>query len=68
VVRVTNHPLVVALRNAYRKPLVSTTANLSGLPPCRTVPEVRAKFGDDFPVVEGATAEPLKPSQIRDAL
>lgn len=67
-VRVTNHPLVVALCNAYGKPLVSTSANLSGLPPCRTVEEVRAQFGDDFPVVEGATGGRLNPSEIRDAL
>lgn len=52
-VRVTDHPLVVALCRAYGKPLVSTSANLSGLPPCRTVEEVRAQFGTDFPVVSG---------------
>ncbi|MTH48500.1 L-threonylcarbamoyladenylate synthase type 1 TsaC [Intestinirhabdus alba] len=67
-VRVTDHPLVVALCNAYGKPLVSTSANLSGLPPCRTVEEVRAQFGVDFPVVEGETGGRLNPSEIRDAL
>ncbi|GAH54569.1 unnamed protein product [marine sediment metagenome] len=54
-VRVTDHPLVVALCQAYGKPLVSTSANLSGLPPCRTVDEVRAQFGAAFPVVPGET-------------
>ncbi|MGS9140032.1 Sua5/YciO/YrdC/YwlC family protein, partial [Salmonella enterica subsp. enterica serovar Infantis] len=49
--RVTNHPLVVALCNAYVKPHVSTSDNLRGLPPSLTVEEVRAQFGDDFPVV-----------------
>ena len=67
-VRVTDHPLVVALCQAYGKPLVSTSANLSGLPPCRTVEEVRAQFGTDFPVVEGETGGRLNPSEIRDAL
>ena len=67
-VRVTDHPLVVALCQAYGKPLVSTSANLSGLPPCRTVEEVRAQFGTDFPVVEGVTGGRLNPSEIRDAL
>ncbi|HAU4332270.1 L-threonylcarbamoyladenylate synthase type 1 TsaC [Citrobacter freundii] len=67
-VRVTDHPLVVALCQAYGKPLVSTSANLSGLPPCRTVEEVRAQFGVDFPVVEGDTGGRLNPSEIRDAL
>lgn len=32
-VRVTDHPLVVSLCQAYGKPLVSTSANLTGLPP-----------------------------------
>lgn len=41
-VRVTNHPLVVELCNAFGKPLVSTSANLTGLSPCRTTEEVRA--------------------------
>ena len=67
-VRVTDHPLVVALCEAYGKPLVSTSANLTGLPPCRTTAEVRAQFGDDFPVVEGDTGGRLNPSEIRDAL
>ena len=67
-VRVTDHPLVVALCQAYGKPLVSTSANLSGLAPCRTVEEVRAQFGEDFPVVEGNTGGRLNPSEIRDAL
>ena len=35
-VRVTNHPLVIELCEAYGKPLVSTSANLTGQPPCRT--------------------------------
>lgn len=67
-VRVTDHPLVVELCKAYGKPLVSTSANLTTLPPCRTVEEVRAQFGDDFPVVEGTTGGRLNPSEIRDAL
>ncbi|HHU8882364.1 TPA: L-threonylcarbamoyladenylate synthase type 1 TsaC, partial [Escherichia coli] len=42
--------------------------NLSGLPPCRTVDEVRAQFGAAFPVVPGETGGRLNPSEIRDAL
>ena len=67
-VRVTDHPLVVELCKAYGKPLVSTSANLTGLPPCRTTEEVRAQFGDAFPVVEGETGGRENPSEIRDAL
>lgn len=67
-VRVTDHPLVVALCKAYGKPLVSTSANLTGLPPCRTTAEVLAQFGEHFPVVVGETGGRLNPSEIRDAL
>lgn len=67
-VRVTDHPLVVELCQAYGKPLVSTSANLTGQEPCRTVDEVLAQFGDAFPVVNGETGGRLNPSEIRDAL
>ncbi|MCU6667865.1 L-threonylcarbamoyladenylate synthase type 1 TsaC [Enterobacteriaceae bacterium H4N4] len=67
-VRVTDHPLVIELCNAFGKPLVSTSANLTGLPPCRTAEEVQTQFGHDFPVVIGDTSGRLNPSEIRDAL
>lgn len=67
-VRVTAHPLVKALCLEYGKPLVSTSANLTGLPPCRTAEEVLQQFGDDFPVLHGETGGRQNPSEIRDAL
>lgn len=67
-VRVTDHPQVIELCQRYGKPLVSTSANLSGQPPCRTTDEVLAQFGADFPVVAGPTGGRLNPSEIRDAL
>jgi L-threonylcarbamoyladenylate synthase len=67
-VRVTDHPVVIELCRAYGKPLVSTSANLSGLPPCRTADEVRQQFGDNFPVLDALTGGRLNPSEIRDAL
>ncbi len=67
-VRVSDHPLVQALCLAMDKPLVSTSANLSGLQPCRTEDEVRQQFGNDFPVLSGLVGGRLNPSEIRDAL
>ncbi|GGD39517.1 L-threonylcarbamoyladenylate synthase type 1 TsaC [Franconibacter pulveris 1160] len=67
-VRVTDHPLVVQLCEAFGKPLVSTSANLTGLPPCRTAQEVLEQFGDAFPVLKGSTGGRQNPSEIRDAL
>lgn len=67
-VRVSDHPVVIELCQIYGKPLVSTSANLSGQPPCRTTSEVLAQFGHDFPVVDAATGGRNNPSEILDAL
>ncbi|RWR01845.1 tRNA(ANN) t(6)A37 threonylcarbamoyladenosine modification protein [[Pantoea] beijingensis] len=67
-VRVSNHPDVQQLCRAFGKPVVSTSANLSGLEPCRSSEEVRQQFGADFPVLEGKTGGRLNPSEIRDVI
>ncbi|MCP1205893.1 L-threonylcarbamoyladenylate synthase type 1 TsaC [Pantoea sp. B550] len=67
-IRVSDHPDVQALCRAFGKPLVSTSANLSGLPPCRTAEEVKQQFGEQFPVLAGKTGGRLNPSEIRDVI
>ncbi|OTA17674.1 L-threonylcarbamoyladenylate synthase TsaC [Xenorhabdus beddingii] len=67
-VRVTAHPLVKQLCSLYGKPLVSTSANLSGLAPCRNSEAVRQQFGNRIPVLEGEVGGRKNPSEIRDAL
>ncbi|WP_350307274.1 L-threonylcarbamoyladenylate synthase type 1 TsaC [Photorhabdus viridis] len=67
-VRVSAHPLVKQLCTFYGKPLVSTSANLNGLEPCRTAEEVRQQFGDKFSVLDGDVGGRKNPSEIRDAL
>lgn len=67
-VRVSNHPLVKDLCQLYGKPLVSTSANLTGYPPCRTTEEVWEQFGKDFPVLSGSVGDQINPSQIRDII
>lgn len=67
-VRVSDHPLVQQLCRQYGKPLVSTSANLSGQPPCRNAEEVQQQFGNDFPVLLGETGGRLNPSEIRDII
>ncbi|WP_396244942.1 L-threonylcarbamoyladenylate synthase type 1 TsaC [Hafnia paralvei] len=67
-VRVSDHPLVQTLCLQFGKPLVSTSANLSGLEPCRTAQEIRLQFGNAFPVVDAEVGGRLNPSEIRDAL
>ncbi|TQI77605.1 translation factor SUA5 [Serratia fonticola] len=67
-VRVSDHPLVQQLCRQFGKPLVSTSANLSGEEPCRTVAEVMQQFGSAFPVLVGNVGGRLNPSEIKDAL
>ncbi|EFL91409.1 putative ribosome maturation factor [Candidatus Regiella insecticola LSR1] len=67
-VRVSAHPLVRQLCTCYGKPLVSTSANLSGHPPCRTEADVKMQFGILLPVLTGQVGGCKNPSEIRDAL
>lgn len=67
-VRVSAHPLVRELCLAFGKPIVSTSANLTGLPPCRTAQEVLTQFGEAFPVLHGETSGRQNPSEILDVL
>nr|WP_228481403.1 L-threonylcarbamoyladenylate synthase [Vibrio fluminensis] len=67
-VRVTAHPLVQKICLAFGKPLTSTSANLSGLPPCMTTEEVESQLGDQLvAILRGETSGRDKPSEIRDA-
>ncbi|MBE2894733.1 Sua5/YciO/YrdC/YwlC family protein [Spirabiliibacterium falconis] len=65
-VRLCSHPAVVWLCEQAQMALTSTSANLSGQPPCRTVHEVKQQFGHDFPVYESAVGGEQNPSEIRD--
>ncbi|WP_392561230.1 L-threonylcarbamoyladenylate synthase [Orbus sturtevantii] len=65
-IRVTDHPLVRQLCLLFGKPIVSTSANLSGQAPCRTVADVKKQFGINFPVLLGKTGKRKNPSEIRD--
>lgn len=67
-VRVTDHPLVQQLCLRYGKPLVSTSANLTGQEPCRTVEAVEKQFGEHFPILKGEVGGRHNPSEIRDVL
>lgn len=68
-VRVTAHPQVVALCRAFGKPLVSTSANLTGEPPARTIEEVQKALGSRVGfILPGEAGGARNPSLIRDAL
>ncbi|ACJ26910.1 Sua5/YciO/YrdC/YwlC [Shewanella piezotolerans WP3] len=67
-VRVTAHPDVQALCAAINKPIVSTSANLSGLEPALSVETVKQQFNRAiFAVVMGELGTQTAPSTIIDA-
>jgi len=68
-VRVTSQPDVVALCLATNKPIVSTSANLSGKPPAKTWQEIPNELADkiDF-IIKGKTLGFDQPSIIINAL
>lgn len=67
-VRVSDHPLVQALCLQFNKPITSTSANLTGQPPCRNVLEVKEQLGTNkVVIVEGEIGGLDKPTEIRDA-
>jgi len=66
--RVSAHPLVVALCEGFGAAVVSTSANRAGAPPPRTVDELDADLhaGVDA-MVAGETSGLARPTPIRDA-
>ena len=65
-VRVSDHPLVVALCNAYGGFLVSTSANPSGLLPASTESACRSYFGAKVDCyLSGSLGSCTSPSSIR---
>ncbi|WP_404344799.1 L-threonylcarbamoyladenylate synthase [Vreelandella venusta] len=65
--RVTDHPLMKALCEAFGGPLVSTSANRAGDPPAMSAEEVDTLFGDEVAAITaGELGGNAKPSTIRD--
>lgn len=67
--RVSAHPVVEQLCNASGGPIVSTSANRSGCPPCKWPWQVQRQWGSQLDwLVHGGLGGASKPSQIRDLL
>jgi L-threonylcarbamoyladenylate synthase len=67
-VRVSAHPIVNGLCEQFAKPLVSTSANLSGNPAAMNAEQLFQQFGDSVLVIEGDLGGASKPSQIRNGI
>jgi len=66
-VRITTHPVALAICNALASPIVSTSANLSGQPVAHNQSALRRQFGDlvDY-IVPGRCGPSTGASEIRD--
>ncbi len=65
--RVSAHPVVVALCRQFGAPIVSTSANPAGKSPARSLLDVRRYFGNRLDVVvPGALGGLQNPTQIRN--
>jgi L-threonylcarbamoyladenylate synthase len=67
-VRVSNHPKIQQLCVLFDKPLVSTSANISGCEPALNVEQVKQQFADKVILVDGELGGASKPSAIRHGL
>ncbi|RVU83459.1 tRNA threonylcarbamoyladenosine biosynthesis protein RimN [Leucothrix sargassi] len=71
-VRISKHPLVQALCTELQSPITSTSANITGEPPCYSAQAVVEQFEDQplapNAVLDGPTSGQLNPTEIRDAI
>ena len=68
-IRISKHPLVRELCINLNSPLVSTSANLSGLEPAKSAKEVEVQLGNAIDaILAGNTGDSQKPSVIRDSI
>ena len=69
-VRVSAHFVVQQLCREFGKPIISTSANLSGLEACNTASEVKAMFSDNslLTTIDAEVSGLDNPSQIHHAL
>lgn len=68
-IRLSAHPIVQSICQAFASPIVSTSANLAGHAPAKTATSVRAQFpsGIDL-IVEGEVGALDKPTPIYDVM
>lgn len=66
-VRISQYPSIEALCNKLKTPIISTSANISMTKVCDNISQIRALFGDKFPILEGQCGGD-NPSQIIDLI
>ena len=67
-VRIPAHPVPIALIKGAGKPIIGTSANISGKPSALTADEVGLQFGDEIDlIIDGGRCEGGRESTIVDA-
>ena len=64
-VRVSQHLVISQLCDLFGKPLISTSANVSGAKPAMNAQQLYQQFDKTILLVDGALGGAIKPSQIR---
>ncbi len=68
-VRITTHPVVRELCITLDSAIISTSANISGKEPARTLEEISMQFDHKISMIlEGELGKSQKPSTIRDSI
>jgi L-threonylcarbamoyladenylate synthase len=67
-VRISQHPTICMLADLFQKPLVSTSANVSGQPAALCVEQVIQQFANQVHPINGPLGGASKPSRIRHGL
>ncbi|XRX42701.1 MAG: Sua5/YciO/YrdC/YwlC family protein [Buchnera aphidicola (Eriosoma harunire)] len=62
--RITKHPIVRKLCIRFGKALISTSANITGKPPCLKIQDIYRQFGRSIAFLNGAIGRQRNPSQI----
>ena len=66
-VRIPAHPVPIALIKGTGKPIIGTSANISGKPSALTADEVRLQFGDEIDsIIDGGRCKEGRESTIVD--
>lgn len=66
-VRVSTHPVIKKLCDAWNGPMISTSANLSGRHPAMNIHQVRRYFGNELDaIIPGELDKPGRPTPIID--
>ncbi|WP_154021190.1 Sua5/YciO/YrdC/YwlC family protein [Buchnera aphidicola] len=63
-VRISAHLSIIKLCNIFGQSLISTSANLTNMPPSITRTQVFKYFGKDFPLLHGKIGREKNPSKI----